>query len=59
MLNNVAPARERGLKFILLHFSKVQTRRSRKGAWIEIRTVASIMSLVKGRSRKGAWIEIK
>ena len=55
----VAPVRERGLKLLRdYHTASVQGR-SREGAWIEIRTVASIMSLVKGRSREGAWIEIQ
>ena len=33
----VAPARERGLKYYLYKLETVVRRRSRKGAWIEIR----------------------
>ena len=32
----VAPARERGLKYIYAHEHKIQKSRSREGAWIEI-----------------------
>ena len=35
------------------------SRRSRKGAWIEMPTVDSLTPNMLGRSRKGAWIEIK
>ena len=35
----VAPARERGLKFLLLPKILVSNRRSREGAWIEISSV--------------------
>ena len=34
------------------------TRRSRKGAWIEMTVFLSCDTLAGGRSRKGAWIEI-
>ena len=55
----VAPARERGLKCLRANISSTGSRRSRKGAWIEI-----VMRICKKvyplrRSRKGAWIEIK
>ena len=32
----VAPARERGLKFLLISASRLYKSRSREGAWIEI-----------------------
>ena len=56
---SVAPARERGLKYLDNYFFLLsRSGRSREGAWIEMRTVASITNLAKGRSREGAWIEI-
>ena len=37
----VAPARERGLKYVVIHSGlKLQERRSREGAWIEINFVS-------------------
>ena len=54
----VAPVRERGLKYNDTRHSALDSRRSRKGAWIEIATSITINSLRQGRSRKGAWIEI-
>ena len=39
---NVAPARERGLKFDLLTLTVSLLSRSRKGAWIEIKEYATI-----------------
>ena len=36
---SVAPVRERGLKSWTVRFLPVLLRRSRKGAWIEIRTL--------------------
>ena len=39
----VAPARERGLKYVVIHSGlKLQERRSREGAWIEIVTEQSL-----------------
>ena len=55
----VAPARERGLKLLLVTVRKLSAlRRSRKGAWIEIVTRSAFRSRISSRSRKGAWIEI-
>ena len=55
----VAPARERGLKFqSRQHTSIRRSRRSRKGAWIEMFLPCAVRSVLLGRSRKGAWIEI-
>ena len=55
---SVAPARERGLKFLLVLKQPASVRRSREGAWIEIETANRI--IVRGnRSREGAWIEIQ
>ena len=56
----VAPVRERGLKFYYVHLDQgVNDGRSRKGAWIEIITLAVNHIAKNGRSRKGAWIEIQ
>ena len=56
---SVAPVRERGLKFLFgLQFINQHTRRSRKGAWIEIKGQAVYTHVCSCRSRKGAWIEI-
>ena len=55
----VAPARERGLKFVeICDFDEHTGSRSRKGAWIEIMPQVSDNGAAGGRSRKGAWIEI-
>ena len=55
----VAPARERGLKWIACVLSVLLCRgRSREGAWIEIVGAHDPATLQYGRSREGAWIEI-
>ena len=55
----VAPARERGLKYINTSFSKQElTCRSREGAWIEIPEKIKEGLPIVCRSREGAWIEI-
>ena len=56
---NVAPVRERGLKY-RMHVYNVRSilGRSRKGAWIEMSDACLWCSWSYGRSRKGAWIEI-
>ena len=54
----VAPARERGLKLLRLLKSKLILRRSREGAWIEIRRNFRNHAVPRRRSREGAWIEI-
>ena len=36
MINGVAPARERGLKYLRFPAHQDEQSRSRKGAWIEI-----------------------
>ena len=55
---DVAPARERGLKYSALNLSLLDVRRSRKGAWIEIASRHAMQAQIAGRSRKGAWIEM-
>ena len=55
---NVAPARERGLKFARLPLSLRRCRRSREGAWIEMLAVVYFAFCNAGRSREGAWIEM-
>ena len=55
----VAPARERGLKYISSPFLIFKLCRSREGAWIEICGGAATAASAAGRSREGAWIEIK
>ena len=55
----VAPARERGLKLILLLLSINLISRSRKGAWIEILNNKGGVEDNGSRSRKGAWIEMR
>ena len=56
---NVAPARERGLKYVSCKYKYyIYRRRSREGAWIEIITLQQKVSMSFGRSREGAWIEI-
>ena len=55
----VAPVRERGLKYMHNCFITLTYSRSRKGAWIEILFSPHTQSAVIGRSRKGAWIEIR
>ena len=40
------------------HCPLTRTRRSRKGAWIEIPIILATCLIAYGRSRKGAWIEI-
>ena len=58
-LSKVAPARERGLKSIIVTAAQaLKLGRSRKGAWIEIDTSIFAAVFIGGRSRKGAWIEI-
>ena len=42
----VAPVRERGLKFFLFLASLITSRRSRKGAWIEISPVGTILGYI-------------
>ena len=54
----VAPVRERGLKFSLVGGFSDSQGRSRKGAWIEIAPKSSSTNNSNCRSRKGAWIEI-
>ena len=56
--HQVAPVRERGLKSLLVAFLVIGLRRSRKGAWIEMFGVTTILGSAGCRSRKGAWIEI-
>ena len=58
MFLNVAPVRERGLKFPgeRKHYSLL--RRSREGAWIEIACCKAACINAGRRSREGAWIEI-
>ena len=40
-------------------FAVAANRRSREGAWIEIRRNMSSIPPAQSRSRKGAWIEIR
>ena len=54
----VAPARERGLKYVLKNLDKQHVSRSRKGAWIEIEGGCIPGWDMERRSRKGAWIEM-
>ena len=55
----VAPARERGLKFLgSLWRWRLLSCRSREGAWIEIPATTSSERVNNRRSREGAWIEI-
>ena len=54
----VAPARERGLKYVGMNVPLVVVRRSREGAWIEITKADSDNYSNYSRSREGAWIEI-
>ncbi len=54
----VAPARERGLKFICARLMILCLRRSREGAWIEIVAKLCMQLSYVSRSREGAWIEI-
>ena len=56
---NVAPARERGLKYRFggISFNPAASR-SREGAWIEIINKALQANQNACRSREGAWIEI-
>ena len=56
---DVAPARERGLKYVVnLTVPTVIKRRSREGAWIEIHGYKTTFDSGYRRSREGAWIEI-
>ena len=55
---DVAPARERGLKFTGHKINRYATRRSREGAWIEICARLCGRKSACSRSREGAWIEI-
>ena len=56
----VAPARERGLKYLPAADTWRQARRrSREGAWIEMTDGLNIMHPLSSRSREGAWIEIQ
>ena len=58
-VRRVAPARERGLKLFCQQLLLLrQCRRSREGAWIEIRTFVGNDALAVCRSREGAWIEM-
>ena len=54
----VAPVRERGLKFIWTIRCMRLRGRSREGAWIEIMSMTLTGIFTSGRSREGAWIEI-
>ena len=54
----VAPARERGLKSLLLKVTWLHMGRSREGAWIEILPNKARVTIFVSRSREGAWIEI-
>ena len=55
----VAPARERGLKFIKLIAKRLRAHsRSREGAWIEIYSISFDNNIHFCRSREGAWIEM-
>ena len=55
----VAPVRERGLKCCMIRTSiPTATRRSREGAWIEMRAKKRLCESPLSRSREGAWIEI-
>ena len=57
--NDVAPARERGLKLESVENPDFPWhRRSREGAWIEIYKISKAMRTARRRSREGAWIEI-
>ena len=57
--NDVAPVRERGLKYLQVQALFLGRKsRSREGAWIEIRTTSRLQNRIKRRSREGAWIEI-
>ena len=58
LLAKVAPARERGLKFIDLSDIPQKAGRSREGAWIEIPLLLFAPAHILRRSREGAWIEI-
>ena len=55
----VAPARERGLKWVSYPLVKILYSRSREGAWIEIFSEVKKLWKVQSRSREGAWIEIR
>ena len=55
---DVAPVRERGLKYMSVVFPMIFICRSRKGAWIEMPITLAILLISYGRSRKGAWIEM-
>ena len=47
------------MKSLNATFAKsVVARRSREGAWIEIKVVYGGKTLIDRRSREGAWIEI-
>ncbi len=54
----VAPVRERGLKFLNASTAKNFEGRSREGAWIEIIGSHMIALMRSSRSREGAWIEM-
>ena len=58
IMMEVAPARERGLKYRLQSQAAAEGRRSREGAWIEIWLSDDFESVEGSRSREGAWIEI-
>ena len=56
----VAPARERGLKLLLIcPILTLKSGRSREGAWIEITLTDFACGRFFSRSREGAWIEIR
>ena len=55
----VAPARERGLKYVDMRAGgSVPGCRSREGAWIEMSPALTAPPVCTRRSREGAWIEI-
>ena len=45
LINKVAPVRERGLKFKKTTGDAAEERRSRKGAWIEIKSKSGMKEL--------------
>ena len=57
--SSVAPARERGLKYMAdSNHNYEYYCRSREGAWIEIILISLEILYHLSRSREGAWIEI-
>ena len=53
-INQVAPARERGLKFRLCRMIWLNRRRSREGAWIEMSGAAGVSGLVPASLPRGS-----